>query len=149
MRRRFLLFALVALAPWATAAEVAPAGPFDRVAVPPAKTSIYFGTVTMTMPDFHRTGNSYESSYAAKVVPFFFASETGRITIEISDEMLARLEKGEPCDFHGRGVRDDGAERRIEGTAIPIDNRAGKLKVRVIVSRHLELIFNTTYRFED
>ena len=44
-------------------------------------------------------------------------------------------------------MRDDGAERRLEGTATPTDATSGKLKVRVFVSKRIELIFNTTYRF--
>jgi hypothetical protein len=132
----------------AAGAPTPAAGRFDRVVVPAAKTSIYFGSVTMIMPEFVRRANTYESRYEAKVFPFTFSNEQGRVSIEITDEMLARLERGEKVDFTGRGVRDDGAERKVEGTATPQDARSGKLKVRVLVSKRIQLIFNTTYRFE-
>ena len=48
-----------------------------------------------------------------------------------------------------RAVREDGAERRVEGKATPINRAAGKIKVRVFYSKRIELIFNTTYRFPD
>jgi hypothetical protein len=44
-------------------------------------------------------------------------------------------------------VRSDGVERRVEGKATPVDATSGKIKVRVFVSKRIELIFNTTYRF--
>ena len=148
MRRRFVLFAFAWLAVAATAAEISPPLPFDRVIVAPAKTSIYVGSVALTMPDFVRKSGAYESSYEAKVFPFFFSHEQGRVLIEVSDEMLQQLESGQPINFKGRGVRDDGIERRLEGTATPANASTGRLKVRVFVSKRIELIFNTTYRFE-
>ena len=126
-----------------------PPGRFDNVVVPAAKTSIYLGSVTLVMPDFARRAGNYESRYEAKVFPYFFSNEQGRVAIEITDDMLARLERGERVDFKGRGIRDDGVERRLEGTATPTDARSGKLKVRVFVSKRIELIFNTTYRFSQ
>src|SRR4051812_4298830 len=130
MSRRLALLAF-ALG-WSTVLAQGPAADrYDHVVVPPAKTSIYLGSVTMTLPDFVRKNGNYESSYQAKVFPYFFSNEQGRLTVEISDEQLTRLERGERIEFKGRGVRDDGTERRIEGTATPIDATSGKLKVRV------------------
>ncbi len=126
------------------------AGPLDRfatVAIEPAKTSIYIGNVTMTMPTLQRTGARYESSYVAKVFPYFFYNERGTLNIEFTDEQLARLEKGERVEFKGEARSDTGEDRRIEGHATPSDAVSGKIKVRVFVSKKIELIFNTTYHF--
>ena len=43
-------------------------------------------------------------------------------------------------------MNDDGEERHIEGRAVPADANTGKIKVRVFVSKRIQLIFNTTYR---
>jgi hypothetical protein len=147
MPRLLALFTLGWAMAIARGAEPGASGSFDRVIVPPARTSIYLGTVTMTMPDFERKAGVFESSYQAKVFPFFFSNEQGRVFIEISDDLLDRLARGQSVDFKGRGVRDDGAERRLEGSATPVDATGGRLKVRVFVSKRIELIFNTTYRF--
>lgn len=130
-------------------AEPAATARWDRVTVPPSKTSIYVGSVTLTMPEFTRRDEGYESSYTARVIPYFFFNESGRIRIEFSAVQLERLARGEVVEFTGAGRRDDGTERRVEGKATPADARSGKLKVRVFVSKSTELIFNTTYRFED
>ena len=61
--------------------------------------------------------------------------------------MLQRLAKGETVQFQGHGLSSDGEERHIEGKAMPVDALTGHIKVRVFVSKHIQLIFNTTYRF--
>lgn len=119
----------------------------DRVEIAPTKTSIYIGSVAMTMPPFERRGDRYESTYHAKVRPYFFASEDGKLAITVTDEMLDRLTRGEAIEFEGEAYRLDGAKRGIAGRAIPTDATSGKIKVRVFITKKLELIFNTTYRF--
>ena len=130
------------------AADTAPRN-YERVIVAPAKTSIYLGTVSMTMPAFVRINGGFEANYAAKVFPFFFYNEAGKLRVEISDESLRQLARGEVVEFKGRAVREDGAERRVEGKATPADATSGKIKVRVFYSKRIELIFNTTYRFHE
>lgn len=146
--RRYLLCPLffafaVAISPGAER----PLSEFQHIEIAPTKTSIYVGTVAMTTPPFVREGQAYKSTYYAKVFPYFFSSEKGTISIDTNDEMVRRLERGEVVEFTGHGVNTDGEDRRIEGRAIPSDAVSGKIKVRVFVSKKIQLIFNTTYRF--
>jgi hypothetical protein len=124
----------------------APLSRYDRFTVEPAETSIYIGSVSLTMPAFVREGGFFSATYAARVFPFFFYNEKGRIWIDYSEESLRRLEQGETVSFTGHARNDSGEERRIEGRAQPVDASSGKIKVRIFVSKHIELIFNTTYR---
>ena len=123
-------------------------GRYAQVTVEPTKTSIYIGSVSLTMPPFARRAGVYSTDYSAKVFPFFFYNERGHILIEFSDENLRQLMRGETVYFKGHASNSDGAERRIEGRAIPDGANAGhgKIKVRVWVGR-IELIFNSVYRF--
>lgn len=130
----------------------APLATFDHVAIEPTKTSIYIGTVSMTMPTFVRKNGAYESAYVAKVFPYFFYNEKGTLAIAMPEESLRKLERGEPVEFSGRAVNTAGEERRIEGKATPDQEPGGlkgKIKVRVFVSKRIELIFNTSYRFGE
>ena len=86
---------------------------FARVEVAATKTSIYLGSVAMTMPAFTRANGSFESTYDAKVFPYFFYNESGKMSVDISDEALRKLERGEPIEFKVRAVRGDGAELRV------------------------------------
>jgi len=122
-------------------------GAYAQVDVAPCRTSIYIGVVSLELPTLTRTATTYSAPYSAKVFPYFFASESGTLSVDLSDAELAQLAHGAAIDFHGRGVRSDGAERRVEGRATPTDAQSGKLKVRVFVSERIQLIFNTTYRF--
>jgi len=126
----------------------APLNPrYRRVEVARTKTSIYVGTVSLTLPPLERRKGEYSATYEAKVFPFFFYNETGRLWIEFSDAQLRRLEGGERVSFQGRAQRADGNEYRVEGTVTPTDGTSGKVKVRVFATMSVELIFNTTYRF--
>lgn len=138
-----LAFALISGLP---AAEVRPDP--SRVEVAPTRTSIYIGLVSLTTPNFIRRGDRFESTYTAKVFPYFFANETGSLGIDFSAEQLARLSRGETVEFTGSATNHEGQSRRIEGKATPANALAGKLKVRVQVSPKIELIFNTTYEFK-
>jgi hypothetical protein len=120
---------------------------YRRVEVAPTKTSIYVGTVSLALPPLELRKGEYSATYEAKVFPFFFYNETGRLWIEFSDEQLRRLERGERVTFQGRAQRADGNEHRVEGTVTPVDVTSGKVKVRVFATMSVELIFNTTYRF--
>lgn len=121
---------------------------YRQVTVAEAKTSIYIGNVKLRMPPFQREGNTYSSTYEAKVFPLFFMSESGRISITITDQDLQKLAVGERIYFKGEGFDSKDEIRRVEGHADPADERSGKIKVRVWVSKNIELIFNTTYRFD-
>lgn len=120
---------------------------YNQVEIAPTKTSIYIGTVSMTMPPFSRVDGRFTSRYAAKVFPYFFYNENGTLAVDVSDAQLAALERGEPIDFIGQAVAANGEERRVEGRATPADPTSGKIKVRVFVTKRIQLIFNTTYRF--
>jgi hypothetical protein len=122
---------------------------YERAEIAPAKTSIYIGSVTMTMPTFIRAAGTYEAAYKARVMPYYFSNEAGQIRIHFPDASLLKLEAGEAIEFTGLAVRNDGLERRVEGKATPSNQHSGRIKVRVFVSKNTELIFNTTYRFPD
>jgi hypothetical protein len=147
-RRLTVLICALVFAAASRGAE-APLSHYGTVDIETAKTSIYIGSVTMTMPRFTRAGDAFSSTYNAKVFPYFFSSEKGNLSIEVSDESLRKLERGETIQFSGKAVNTDGEDRRIEGRAVPADSRSGKIKVRVFVSKKIELIFNTTYRFPE
>jgi len=141
-----LLLLGLALAPLARAGELDPSR-YDKVDIPPVRTSIYIGRVTLTLAGLVRHHETYTSAYSAKVFPYFFYNEQGHLSITVTDEMLQRLAKGETVQFQGSGLSSDGEERHIEGKAVPVDALSGHIKVRVFVSKHIQLIFNTTYRF--
>lgn len=120
---------------------------YETVRVDTVKTSIYVGNVTLTTTPLRAEGDRYVGDYRAKVFPYFFSNEHGHLWIAFNEEDFARLARGERVNFTGRAENTDKEERRIEGFATPVDAKHGKIKVRVYVSKKIELIFNSTYQF--
>jgi hypothetical protein len=139
-----LLLALFALPALACAA------PFDTVKLGPAKTSIYIGSVSLETPVLRRRDNRYTSTYSARVFPYFFYNEHGTFAVTFDQAQLDALARGERVNFTGEAINSDRETRSIEGFATPdaAGTPSGKIKVKILVSKKIELIFNTTYRFD-
>ena len=117
---------------------------WDRIGVAPMKTSIYVGSIKLTTGVLERQGSSFSTTYEAKVLPWFFWSESGRITINLSDAEFANLAQGHTAQFTGDAVNQKDKPRKVTGRAQPADATSGKIKVRVMADG-IELIFNGTY----
>jgi hypothetical protein len=150
MMTRAKLCLLLMLAPVAAlrADSTQSAGDYDAVTVGPIKTSIYVGSVTLTTGVFRRDGDKFATTYEAKVRPWFFWSETGRITITLPAAELAKLARGERVEFTGEAFNQKNKPRHVTGRADRIDAATGKIKVRISVDG-TELVFNGTYRFNN
>jgi hypothetical protein len=139
-----LMLGAVACLP-ARAASIATG--WDRIAIAPMKTSIYVGSVSLTTEVLVRSGSTLSSTYEAKVRPWFFWGETGKIAITLSDAALANLSRGERAEFTGEASNHKNKPRTVTGYAQPADATSGKIKVRIMADG-IELIFNGTYQFE-
>ena len=126
------------------AAGPAPAG-WERLSVPPMKTSIYVGRVTLTPGAFELHGDTYTASYEASVWPWFFWGEKGTVAIRVSAADLQRAAHGGTVDFAGRGANQKGRPRTVTGRVQPADATSGRLKIRIRVDG-IELVFNGTYQ---
>lgn len=127
------------------AAAAEPAA-WDRVVLPPMKTSIHVGRVTLITGEFERNGAAWSSTYEAKVRPWFFWSESGTITIRVAEADLERLARGETVEFTGDALNHRNKPRKVTGRAQPESAAAGRIKVRIHVD-DIELIFNGPYQF--
>jgi hypothetical protein len=123
-------------------------GEWDSVTVEPVKTSIYVGNVRLTTGVFQRDGDTFATTYEAKVWPWFFWSETGRITITLPHANLEKLARGERVEFTGEALNHKNKPRHVTGYAERSAAATGKIKVRIGVD-DTELIFNSTYRFNN
>jgi len=141
----FLLWGTVAALPAQTAPVLTS---WDRVVIAPMKTSIYVGSVTLSTEVLVRSGSTLSTTYEAKVRPWFFWSETGQITITLTDAAQASLARGERAEFTGEATNQKKKSRAVTGYAQPVDSTSGKIKVRIMADG-VELVFNGTYKFES
>jgi len=125
------------------------ASPYDKIIVETSSTSIYIGRVTLHVTPLVRQNGVYSGDYKAKVFPYFFMSEHGTFRMEVSDADLARVVRGETVEFKGEAENNGREPRKITGRASPDDTVRGKIKVRIFVTEKIQLVFNTTYQFEN
>lgn len=121
---------------------------YNVVDIKPSVASLYIASVTMTMPPFVRKQSVYSSTYFAKVFPYFFYSERGRIWIIVPDADLKRVAQGMPVDFVGHALSDSGEERKVVGHAVPTGPTGGRIRVRVFITRRIALNYDTTYELK-
>ena len=140
-----LLLGAVAVLPAQTAPVLTS---WDRITIPPMKTSIYIGSVTLTTDALVRSGSTLSSTYEAKVRPWFFWGETGKITITLTDAAIASMSRGERAEFSGEATNHKKKPRSVTGYAQPADASSGKIKVRIMADG-IELVFNGSYKFES
>lgn len=146
--RPVLALTLLSLAGAAPARGSDDMAKFAQVLIRPASASFYIASVSMSFQPFVRHKTVYSSTYAARVFPYFFLGERGRIWIMVPDEVLARVNRGETVSLTGHALSDSGDERKIDGVATPTGPREGRIRVRVFVSRRIILTYNTTYALQ-
>jgi hypothetical protein len=116
-----------------------------RVTVAPMKTSIYVGSVTLLTTDFAPQGEGFAATYEARVRPWFFWGETGKIYIKLPATDLTRLALGQTVEFTGDAANHKNKPRTVTGRAQPAGPTSGKIKVRIMADG-IELIFNGGYQ---
>ncbi|HEY4247210.1 MAG TPA: hypothetical protein VGM64_10160 [Lacunisphaera sp.] len=139
----FLSWTASALRAETSAASVQPQ--WNHITVESMKTSIYIGSVRLATGVFERNGGNFSTTYDARVVPWFFWSEAGTITLFLNDVEWTKLARGERTDFKGEAMNEKKKPRHVTGWAQPADRTSGKIKVRVMADG-IELIFNGTYK---
>ena len=134
------------LAASAARGDDASLAPYSAVEVAPVSTWAYVANVTLAVGRFVRHGDAFTSTYTATVFPYFFYNEQGSLKIKVPEAALRQLAAGRSFDFAGSAVRSDGKDRPVDGRVTPIDASRGRIRVRLFYSRHVVLVFTTTYR---
>jgi len=140
-----LLLAAVALP---LRAETTAPSRWNSINVDAMKTSIYVGSVTLTTSELKREGDRYTATYDARVWPWAFWNENGRLSIQFTEADVERLHRGERVEFTGEATNHKNKPRHITGRAERIDPTSGKIKVRIGVD-DVELIFNGGFRAQE
>jgi hypothetical protein len=122
-----------------------PPGEIAQAEIAPSTASVLLAAVSLAVPTLTHSHAEFVSSYAVTVFPFFFFNEQGRFHVLLPDADLTRLNQGQAIDFTGQAVRDDGAGRLVQGHAVPSGPNDGQVKIRVYYTKHIVLVFNTTY----
>lgn len=129
---------------WGATAPVVNA---DRISIQPASASLAGGKARLTTTGLQRKGGKYAGNYQLNVVPYFFKSETGTLSMVVTDELLKKLIGGNTVSFAGKAVTTGtGKTRAVKVKATPTAADAAKGSMTIsIPTENGELVFATQY----
>ena len=115
----------------------------------PSSTAVPGGSASLTIGVLTRQAETYIGDYQFKVSPYFFKNEKGKLSIDVPDETLKKLDSGMVVDFTGQATTSgSGKTRRINGKATPVDHKQGLVNLRFVAGKR-EMLFNTSYSFDE
>jgi hypothetical protein len=123
----------------------------DRVLViEPSFMPISGGKATLTIGALRRTNGVYCGDYKMKVSPYFFKNEKGRLAIIVSDESLAKIDRGTAAAIIGTATTGGrgGSSRHIDATAMPADINHGRLNLWFMAGDR-KMVFEPAYHFAE
>lgn len=118
--------------------------------IDPSFMPIAAGKATLTIGVLQRVNGIYTGDYKVRVTPFFLKNEHGRLAIVVSDESLARVNRGEVATIVGTSTTSgkDRISRHIDAIATPTDIDHGKLKLWFMAGDR-KMTFEPAYHFAD
>ena len=134
----------------AAAAASDPVLSANRIAIQPASASLAGGKAHLTTTGIQRTGGKYAGNYQLKVVPYFFKSESGTLSMVVPNELLRKLMGGKAVSFAGKAVTSgSGTTRAVKVKATPAaaDAASGSMTIS-IPTENGELVFSTEYTLD-
>jgi len=117
--------------------------------VEPSSTPIPGGKASLKIGVLIRQAAAYVGDYQFKVTPYFFKSEKGKLSIDVSDEILKKLASGKAVEFSGQATTSGSGEtRRFIGKATPLDQKRGTVSLQFVAGK-TEMLFITSYCFDE
>jgi hypothetical protein len=118
-----------------------------RLTLEPCASSLAGGKATLTTPALRREPGKYVGNYQLKVFPYVFKSESGTLSIGVSDESVRKLAAGTPVTFSGTAVTTGtGRTHPVTGIATPAGPGLLKGKVKITIATvNGALVFLSAY----
>ena len=147
MRIRSLL--LLALLTTCGAASLRPADAppaVRRLRIDPSSTHVMVGEARLSVDPLTRGGDGFSGTYRLEVSPVPVGNESGKLSVNLSEEELRQLVGGQTVEFTGQAVSTGGNNSELRVVATPKGN-GGALRIH-IASKKGKLVFHTTYHLE-
>jgi hypothetical protein len=117
--------------------------------IEPSSMPVDAGNATLTIGALQRVGGVYKGNYKITVFPWFLKNEDGTLAIVVSDESLAKINRGKVTAITGTATTIGKGEhsRPIEATATPVDLNHGNLRLWFMAGDR-KMIFEPAYHFD-
>ncbi len=109
MRPRFLfLLVLLTTCGAATLRPAAAPPAVRRMHIDPSATQVLVGEAQLSVDPLTRSGDGFNGTYRLEVSPIPVGSESGKFSVNLSDEQLRQLTGGQPVEFTGQAASTSG-----------------------------------------
>jgi hypothetical protein len=119
----------------------------SRMVIQPSSASLAGAKARLSASELQREGAKYVGNYQISVTPYFFKSETGTMSVAVSNASLSKLAAGSPVSFTGSAVTSGTNERRgimVKATPHGVGSPNGTLTIS-IATENGELLFASSY----
>lgn len=141
---------LTLFAPLWAGTVAAPPSTNRVLVIDPSSMPVAAGKATLSIGTLQRADGIYTGGYRINVSPYFYKNEKGKLNIVVSDESMAKINRGKVAAITGTATTSGkgGATRHIDATATPANNDRGKLKLW-FMSGDRKMIFEPAYHFAE
>ena len=147
-RSLLLLLALLMTCGVATLRPAAAPPAVRRMHIDPSSTQILVGEAQLSVDPLTRSGDGFDGSYRLEVSPLPVGNESGRFSVNLSDEELRQLAGGQTVEFTGQAASTAGNRSELRIVATPKGaSGSGALRIHV-ASKKGKLVFHTAYRLD-
>ena len=149
MHPRFLfLLVLLTTCGAATLRPAAAPPAVRRMHIDPSSTQVLVGEAQLSVDPLTRSGDGFNGTYRLEVSPIPVGSESGKFSVNLSDEQLRQLTGGQPVEFTGQAASTSGNHSELRIVATPKGTGgSGALRIHV-ASKKGNLVFQTAYRLD-
>ncbi|RYD82220.1 MAG: hypothetical protein EOP84_09725 [Verrucomicrobiaceae bacterium] len=151
MKLRSVLMGLIIVSTsnWATGQQASTSTqvpPVRKLVIQPTSTPVMGGKASLTISTLHRKAATFIGEYDLKVSPWSFKNETGKLTMQVSDEALKKLSMGIAVDFTGSVItHGESAVRPVIAKATPSGKEQGSVTFS-FTGEDRKVVFNSKYQ---
>lgn len=115
-----------------------------RMIVEPSSTKVSMAKANLIVSPLDHQEKAYLGSYELKVTPFTFKSETGKLFLNATDEVVRQMANGESVKFTGKATNAKGNVKVVTGKTTAAANDRGAVSFSVETDNG-PMVFNTSY----
>ena len=119
-----------------------------RLRIDPSSTQIMVGEARLSVDPLTRGGDGFDGTYRLEVSPVPIGNESGKLSVNLSDEELRQLVGGQTVEFTGQAVSAGGNNSALRVVATPKGNSGGGALRIHIASKKGKLVFHTSYHLD-
>ncbi len=149
MKTRFLLLVVLMMGGAASLHPADAPAAVRQLRIEPSTAKVLVGHARLSVDPLTRSIGGLSGDYKVEVSPVPVGNESGKLSVNVSEDDLRRLASGQSIQFTGQAASAQGNTSEVRGTATPTGGSGDSGALRIhIASKKGQLVFNTSYHLE-